>query len=189
MRTCLRSASLARCTRTAAFPGVVRECSAKSFRLPSLMSTMRSASPYSGFNVSTKAETHWQISCVISASGASCVLNLAFGWPKDRIGLWLYDGVGELDVTAVIDVYQATNAIYTVGGKPSVVSRHGLQFLPRWNVQTLAKRLEVRSTLNLAGQKWPLRPLLVLLLAGLTGLVALSGVAWLVRRVRAMPQR
>ena len=180
----------------------------------------------------------------IEPSDINFLLNLAFGWPKDRIGLWLYDGIGELDVTAVIDVYQATNPIYTVGGMPSVVSRHGLQFVPRWNPQNLpvmnriliagsdggerteklpaglggpdvrvkfledktspafpfqttledlareqdrataafaAKRLEVRSTLNLVGRKWPVWPLLVLSVAGFAGVIALSGVAWLVR--------
>jgi putative intracellular protease/amidase len=67
------------------------------------------------------------------------LLNAAFRWPKPRLGVWLYDGVGELDLASVADVYaaSATHQIYILSAARSVVSRHGLQFIPRWQVQTL----------------------------------------------------
>ena len=178
----------------------------------------------------------------LELSDSIMILNLAFGCPKPATGVWLYDGVGELDLTAAIDVYESTDHLYTVSDVASVRSRHGLQFVPRWNVQRLpsmdrllvpggmgatqaaahlppelqgvavtllqnnaaafpihvaledfaqqrdiatarfaAKRLEVRSPLNLTGQHWPIRSLLMLLLTGLTGMFALSGLAWLLR--------
>jgi hypothetical protein len=67
------------------------------------------------------------------------LLNFAFQWPKRHTGVWLYDGIGELDLGSVVDVYAAssTDKIYTVASAPSVVSRHGLQFVPRWQVRNL----------------------------------------------------
>jgi AraC family transcriptional activator FtrA len=67
------------------------------------------------------------------------LLNFAFYWPKRHTGVWLYDGIGELDLGSVVDVYAAssTEEIYTVASAASVVSRHGLQFVPRWQVRNL----------------------------------------------------
>lgn len=179
------------------------------------------------------------------------LLNFAFYWPKRHTGVWLYDGIGELDLGSVVDVYAAssTDQIYTVASAASVVSRHGLQFVPRWQVQNLpalnrllvpggdgaeraanrppsglegagvpvkklqddespdyaygaaledlalqqdiptamfaAKRLEVRTALHLVGQKWPLRVILVPLLAGC---IALGCVFWLSHSVRRRSQ-
>jgi hypothetical protein len=47
--------------------------------------------------------------------------------------------VGELDLAAVVDVYaaSATNQTYSVANVPSVVSRYGLQLVPRWQAQEL----------------------------------------------------
>ena len=60
-----------------------------------------------------------------------------FHWPKRRTRVWLYDGVGELDLGSVADVYAAsgTDRICTVASAESVVARHGLQFVTRWQVQ------------------------------------------------------
>jgi len=144
----------------------------------------------------------------IGAPDSIFLLNIAFGWPKPRIGLQLVDGVDELGVSAVLDVYQATDRIYTVADSESVVSRHGLQLVPRWSERTLpamnrtlapdgefgfqsaledlarthnrpsavfaAKRLEVRSPLVLEGSKVPWSPLFVMVLAGMTGVLALA---------------
>jgi AraC family transcriptional activator FtrA len=67
------------------------------------------------------------------------MLNFAFYWPKRHTGVWLYDGIGELDLGSVVDVYAASSTaqIYTVASAASVVSRHGLQFVPRWQVWNL----------------------------------------------------
>ena len=73
------------------------------------------------------------------AADSVMLLNAAFGWPKRQTGVWLYDGVGELDLAAVVDLYaaSATNHTYTVADGSAVVSRYGLQFVPRWQAQTL----------------------------------------------------
>jgi len=176
------------------------------------------------------------------------LLNAAFNWPKRRAGVWLYDGVGELDLAAVVDVYAISSAyrVDTLAAGPAVVAQHGLQILPRWqapelppvqrllvpggdgaeqaaahlpaglrgdgvpvtilqrsqaptyaftlalqdlaqthNVTTavaVARRLEVRSPLQLAGPRWPLHLLIIPLLAGLGGAIALAGLARLGRR-------
>jgi putative intracellular protease/amidase len=60
-------------------------------------------------------------------------LNLAFNWPKRHAAIWLYDGVGEVDLAAVIEAYQLTSAYQTTTAATAttVVSRHGLQLVPR----------------------------------------------------------
>jgi hypothetical protein len=70
-------------------------------------------------------------------SDSNMLLNFAFGWPKRRAGIWLYDGVDEMNVTAVIDVYQGTEQLLTVSKAPSVRSRHGLQFISRLRPESL----------------------------------------------------
>ena len=67
------------------------------------------------------------------------IFNLAFTWPKRQAAVWLYDGVGEVDLAAVDDVYQlsSTNQIYTVSDMPAVISRNGLQIVPRWQARNL----------------------------------------------------
>lgn len=67
------------------------------------------------------------------------LLNLAFAWPKRQSGIWLYNGVGEVDLAAVDDVHamSSTNQTYTVSDVPAVISRHGLQIVPRWQAHNL----------------------------------------------------
>ncbi len=74
---------------------------------------------------------------VSSASDSTLLLNFAFGWPKRRVAIWLYDGVGELDLAAVLDVYGLTDHLYTMADGTAVLSHHGLQFVPRWTADTL----------------------------------------------------
>jgi hypothetical protein len=75
------------------------------------------------------------------------LLNMGFRWPRPRLGLELADGVSELGVAAVIDVYQATDRIFTVAQTDAVLSRHGLQLLPRWTSQN-APLVDRRLTPN-----------------------------------------
>jgi AraC family transcriptional regulator, transcriptional activator FtrA len=176
------------------------------------------------------------------------LFNLAFTWPKRQTGIWLYDGVGEIDLAAVDDVYamSSTNQTYTVANVPAVISRHGLQLVPRWQAHNLptmdrllvpggdgaeqaaahlpdglggggvpitilqndqapayaftialqdlaythdvpsamfaAKRLEVRSPLQLVGTQWPLHLLIIPVLAGLGGAIAFGSLVWFIRR-------
>ena len=67
-------------------------------------------------------------------------LNLAFNWPKRHTAVWLYDGVGEADLAAVVEAYQlsSTNQTTTVAALPAVVSQHGLQIIPRGQARTLS---------------------------------------------------
>jgi transcriptional regulator GlxA family with amidase domain len=63
----------------------------------------------------------------------------AFNWPRRQTGVWLYDGVGEVDLAAVVEAYQlsATNQIYTITDMPAVASQHGLQIVPRRQASNL----------------------------------------------------
>jgi AraC family transcriptional activator FtrA len=64
---------------------------------------------------------------------AAVFLNMAFNWPKPQAAVWLYDGVGEVDLAAVVEAYglTSTNRTTTVSAAPVVLSRHGLQIVPR----------------------------------------------------------
>ncbi len=189
------------------------------------------------------------------AADSIILLNVAFTWPKRQTGVWLYDGVGEVDLAAVDDVYMmsSTNQTYTVADVSAVISQHGLQIIPRWQAHNLpamdrllvpggngaqqaaarlpagvggggvpvtilqhdqaptyaftsalqdlasthdipsaifaAKRLEVRSPLQLVGTKWPFHLLIIPLLAGLGGALAFGSLAWLIRRTIAFTGR
>jgi putative intracellular protease/amidase len=76
-------------------------------------------------------------------TGADSVymLNVAFYWPKEQLGVWLHDGVDELDLAAAFDVYTAswTTQATTLGATASVRSRHGLQLIPRWTAPNLPR--------------------------------------------------
>ena len=67
------------------------------------------------------------------------LLNAAFAWPKQRTGVWLYDGVGEFDLAAAFDVYgsSSTDQAYSMAAQPSIHSLHGLQLIPRWQMPDL----------------------------------------------------
>jgi putative intracellular protease/amidase len=183
------------------------------------------------------------------------LFNLAFAWPKRQTAVWLYDGVGEVDLAAVDDVYQmsSTNQTYTVANVPAVISQHGLQIVPRWQAPTLptmdrllvpggdgaeqaaarlpdglgggrvpvtilqndqvpayaftialqdlasthdvpsamfaAKRLEVRSPLQLVGTQWPFHLLIIPVLAGLGGAIAFGSLVWFIRRAITFSRR
>jgi AraC family transcriptional activator FtrA len=179
----------------------------------------------------------------------------AFNWPRRQTGVWLYDGVGEVDLAAVVEAHQlsATNRIYTVADAPTLVSQHGLQIVPRWQAHNLppmdrvfvpggegtehaaeqlpdglggagsqvtllqndetptyaftlalhdlasshdvltarvaAKNLEVRSPLHLVGPQWPLALLIIPVLAGMGGCMALWSLAWLSRHALEIHRR
>ena len=60
-------------------------------------------------------------------------LNHAFTWPRRQAAVWLYDGVGEVDLAAAIEAYQLTAAYQasTAAATAAVVTQHGLQLMPR----------------------------------------------------------
>jgi len=65
------------------------------------------------------------------------LLNTGFHWPKPRLNVSLYDGVGELALGSVADVYGVSAAfqIHSQSAAAWVVSRHGIQFVPRERVR------------------------------------------------------
>lgn len=67
------------------------------------------------------------------------LLNASFRWPKPRLTVWLHDGVDELDLGSAADVYGVSAAyqVHTQSTAASVVSRHGIQFVPREQVLTV----------------------------------------------------
>lgn len=78
----------------------------------------------------------------ITASDSVYLLNVAFYWPKQTLGIWLNQGVDELTLAAFFDVYTGS-WVYdfrTIGSEPSIRSTHGLQLIPRF--QTAATSVD-----------------------------------------------
>lgn len=64
-------------------------------------------------------------------------LNAGFVWFKKEFGVYLYEGVGEIDLTAVLDTYGRTYTARTVtfaATRKIIRSRHGLYLIPRWTM-------------------------------------------------------
>jgi AraC family transcriptional activator FtrA len=74
-------------------------------------------------------------------SDGIALLNGGFAWPKQQAGVWLYNGVGELDLAAVSEVYGATwtYQVDTLADAPTITSQHGLQLIPRWQTPDLPR--------------------------------------------------
>jgi hypothetical protein len=69
----------------------------------------------------------------VGPADAIIVANLAFRAPRQQVGVALYDGVGETDLTGLYDVYAASAAanLLAVAASPSTIrSAHGLILLP-----------------------------------------------------------
>jgi AraC family transcriptional regulator, transcriptional activator FtrA len=68
------------------------------------------------------------------------LLNGAFKWAKPDTAVWLYDGIGDMELSAVLDAYPVSLAtrIYTVGATGGIVtSQYGLHLIPHWDVAAL----------------------------------------------------
>jgi len=66
---------------------------------------------------------------------AVTAVNFAYVWKKDKIGFYLYDGVDELAIAAIVDSYPFTGAAHTLSFAPErklIRTRHGLHLVPRW---------------------------------------------------------
>lgn len=63
------------------------------------------------------------------------LLNGAFYWPKQRLGLWLADGADELALAAAVDATAGsmTHEIVTLGPAPLIRTARGALLLPRWH--------------------------------------------------------
>jgi putative intracellular protease/amidase len=69
----------------------------------------------------------------IAATG-SRTINALFRPDRTKLGVALYDGVGELDVASIVDLHPRTLAstIHPIGATPGVITtRHGLHLTPR----------------------------------------------------------
>jgi hypothetical protein len=69
------------------------------------------------------------------------VLSGAYGWDKPRIGVVLRDGLTEIELASVFDVYPGpaftskTNSLAPEGSSSPVRSEHGLLFIPRFDLE------------------------------------------------------
>src|SRR5262245_20686291 len=74
-------------------------------------------------------------------SDGIALLNGGFAWPKQQAGVWLYNGVGELDLAAILEVYGATWSyqVNTLAAAPAISSQHGLQLMARNQMPNLPK--------------------------------------------------
>ncbi len=87
-------------------------------------------------------------------------LNAAFPYFQPQIGVRLFDGVGELELAAVVEVYAGSSfatRITPVADAPRVTSRHGLTFF----THTVARvDREIRPGVNHRPNEFPFDPLL-----------------------------
>jgi hypothetical protein len=71
------------------------------------------------------------------SDAALYAMMVRFGWGKDSIGVAVSDGVGEIELASVFDVYPGqlfaadVTTLSAAGPKVAVTSRHGLSFIPR----------------------------------------------------------
>ncbi|WP_448810844.1 DJ-1/PfpI family protein [Agromyces bauzanensis] len=98
----------------------------------------------------------------LEASDTVVAFNTAFGWDRQRIGVLLTDGVGEIELASVFDTYGQSLAAGTITiGEAPVRSRHGLTFVPRVDRGAGFDRLVVPGTVEhdpVAGMDAPVHP-------------------------------
>ena len=76
-----------------------------------------------------------------TSDGVLFVLNAAYRWNKPSIGVVLNEGVGEIELASVIDVYPGeaftadTTTLAPGGPRTTVTSEHGLAFVPRFDLE------------------------------------------------------
>jgi putative intracellular protease/amidase len=66
-------------------------------------------------------------------------LNIAYGWGKERMGVYLYEGVDEMALTSIFDTYPfsaITEALTVAPEREIIRSKHGLYLVPRYDFQT-----------------------------------------------------
>jgi putative intracellular protease/amidase len=76
----------------------------------------------------------------IGPADSILLLNAAFAWSKRDLGVWVYDGIGDLELAAVLDAYPVSLGArsYTVSEARRVVTtRYGLQLVPHWDAAAL----------------------------------------------------
>lgn len=81
----------------------------------------------------------WQFASVKSAENTAAILPNAFRWNRTQIGLVLYDGVGEIELSSVVDTYPrstSTDVLAIAPARRYVRTAHGLDLLPRFDLAT-----------------------------------------------------
>lgn len=76
---------------------------------------------------------------VPAASFTPALLNLAYGWQTEQIGVYLYEGIDELALTSIIDTYPFSAVAHTLTVAPErkiIRSKHGLYLVPRYDFET-----------------------------------------------------
>jgi putative intracellular protease/amidase len=71
------------------------------------------------------------------ASTSSRTINALYRPDRAKLGVALYDGVGELEVASIVDLYPRSLAstIHPIGATPGVITtRHGLHLTPRYHL-------------------------------------------------------
>ena len=97
------------------------------------------------------------------------LLTAAYQWHKQNIGVFLDDGIGEINLTAVLDTYPRSFTARTISIAPErkiIHSQYGLDLVPHFDFTTTAKLerllvLDNQSHLNLenwAKNKYNLEP-------------------------------
>ena len=63
---------------------------------------------------------------------AIVLLNAAFGWDRETLGVKLYEGMDELSLAAAYDTYALSSSLFSVAASGAVITtRRGLHVLPR----------------------------------------------------------
>ncbi len=66
------------------------------------------------------------------------LINILFHWDHPTDGVYLYDGVGELELASIFDTYAATYSAKLQSVSQTrgwITTRYGLQIVPRWDFQ------------------------------------------------------
>lgn len=73
------------------------------------------------------------------------LLTAAYQWHKQNIGVFLDDGIGEINLTAVLDTYPRSFTARTISIAPErkiIHSQYGLDLVPHFDFTTTAAKLE-----------------------------------------------
>lgn len=76
---------------------------------------------------------------VPAANFAPALLNLAYGWQTEQIGVYLYEGIDDLALTSIIDTYPFSAVAHTLTVAPErkiIRSKHGLYLVPHYDFET-----------------------------------------------------
>jgi len=76
----------------------------------------------------------------ISIPDSVWLITALYPWSKDEIGVYISDGVGEIELASILDVYpRSFSAVtYTFSNERNIIkSKNGLDFIPRYDFKTV----------------------------------------------------